>query len=74
MIGWNSADIWEAAASQIPDATFAMQGPRSVGWGDAGRRAEGLASFLLDGRPPDRKVDDSRPRHDAIDQTARGDR
>ena len=43
--GWNFADIWEAAASEIPDATFAMQ-----------------------------EVDDSRPRHDAIDQTVRGDR
>ena len=48
MSGWNFADIWEAAASQLPTAPFATQGERSIAWADADRRAEGLATFLLD--------------------------
>ena len=48
MNGWNFADIWEAAAAQLPDAPFAKQGERSITWADADRRSEGLASFLLD--------------------------
>ena len=48
MTGWNLAEIWEAAAAQLPEAPFARQGDRSITWVDADRRAEGLASFLLD--------------------------
>ena len=48
MSGWNLADIWEAASTQIPDAPFAKQGSRTLTWREADRRAEGLASYLLD--------------------------
>ena len=48
MSGWNFADIWEAAASQIPTAPFATQGEQSITWAEADRRAEGLASFLVE--------------------------
>ncbi len=48
MTGWNLAEIWEAAAAQLPEAPFAKQGDRSITWANADRRAEGLASFLLD--------------------------
>ena len=46
--GWTFSEIWEAAADQIPDAAFAKQGDRTVTWSDANRRAEGLATALLD--------------------------
>ena len=46
--GWSLAEIWEAAAEQIPRAPFARQGSRSVSWSAANRRAEGLATSLLD--------------------------
>jgi len=48
MSGWNLADIWEAASAQSPDAPFAKQGSRTLTWREADRRAEGLASYLLD--------------------------
>jgi 3-oxocholest-4-en-26-oate---CoA ligase len=48
MSGWTLAAIWQTAASQLPDAPFAKQGPRTVTWSQAERRAEGLATFLLD--------------------------
>ena len=73
MNGRNLADSWEAAASQIPDAAIAEQGNRSLSWRDADRRAECLASSLLDGRSPGGEIDDSRCQ-DATDQMARGDR
>ena len=46
--GWTFAEIWETAAAQLPDAPFAKQGSRTVTWSEAERRAEGLATFLLD--------------------------
>jgi fatty-acyl-CoA synthase len=46
--GWNLADIWEAAAAQLPDAPFSRQGDRAIAWSDADLRADGVASFLLD--------------------------
>ncbi len=46
--GWTLAEIWEAAAAQIPGAPFAKQGNRSVSWSEANRRAEGVATLLLD--------------------------
>ena len=48
MSGWTFAEIWETAAAQLPDAPFAKQGSRTVTWSEAERRAEGLATFLLD--------------------------
>ena len=48
MPGWTFAEIWETAAAQLPDAPFAKQGSRTVTWSEAERRAEGLATFLLD--------------------------
>ena len=32
MTGWNLAEIWEAAAAQLPEAPFARQGDRSITW------------------------------------------
>ncbi len=46
--GWTLAEIWEAAAAQLPDAPFAKQGDRSVTWSEANQRAEGIATLLLD--------------------------
>ncbi len=46
--GWTFAEMWEAVAAQLPDAPFAKQGERTVSWSQADRRAEGLATFLLD--------------------------
>ncbi|RLE17527.1 MAG: acyl-CoA synthetase, partial [Actinobacteria bacterium] len=46
--GWTFAEIWETAAAQLPDAPFAKQGGRTVSWSEANRRAEGVATFLLD--------------------------
>ena len=40
MSGWNLADIWEAASTQIPDAPFAKQGSRTLTWREADRRAD----------------------------------
>ena len=48
MSGWTFAEFWERAADQLPDAPFAVQGDRVVSWGDADRRADGLAATLLD--------------------------
>ena len=48
MPGWNFAEIWEAAADHLPDAPFAKQGDRTLTWGDADRRADGVARTLLD--------------------------
>jgi fatty-acyl-CoA synthase len=46
--GWTFAEIWETAAAQLPEAPFAKQGDRTVTWAEANRRAEGVATFLLD--------------------------
>ncbi len=48
MPGWNFAEIWEAAADQLPHAPFAKQGDRTITWADADRRADGVARALLD--------------------------
>ena len=48
MPGWTFAEIWEAAADHLPAAAFAKQGDRSLTWGDADRRADGVARTLLD--------------------------
>ena len=48
MPGWTFVEFWEHAADSIPDAPFAKQGDRVVSWGEADRRADGLARTMLD--------------------------
>ena len=48
--GWTFAEIWETAAAQLSDAPFAKQGARTMSWAQADRRAEGIATHLLDRR------------------------
>ncbi len=48
MPGWTFVEFWEHAADSIPDAPFAKQGDRVVTWGEADRRADGIARTLLD--------------------------
>ncbi len=45
--GWNLADVWEAVATQIPDALAQQQGDRTISWAEFDRRANGVASHLL---------------------------
>jgi acyl-CoA synthetase (AMP-forming)/AMP-acid ligase II len=45
---WNYADVWEAIAETIPESTAQVQGARRVTWGELDRRADGIASTLLD--------------------------
>ena len=47
MSGWTFAELWERAADELPDAPFAIQGDRVVTWGEADRRADGIAATLL---------------------------
>ncbi|MGA9276925.1 AMP-binding protein [Ilumatobacter sp.] len=46
--GWNLADLWEAMAAQIPDELAQQQGERRLTWREFNRRANGVASALLD--------------------------
>jgi 3-oxocholest-4-en-26-oate---CoA ligase len=46
--GWNLADVWEAVAGEIPDATALLHGDRRVTWAEFDRRADGLAAALVD--------------------------
>ncbi|HEX7169002.1 MAG TPA: AMP-binding protein, partial [Acidimicrobiales bacterium] len=46
--GWNFADVWEIVAERLPDAPCQIQGERVVSWGDANRRADGVAAWLVD--------------------------
>jgi fatty-acyl-CoA synthase len=48
MPGWNFADVWELIAEQIPDAPAQVQGDRRFTWQEFDRRANGIASTLLD--------------------------
>jgi len=45
--GWNFADLWEAIASQIPDALAQQQAERQLTWAEFDRRANGVAAALL---------------------------
>jgi acyl-CoA synthetase (AMP-forming)/AMP-acid ligase II len=45
---WNYADVWEAIAETIPASVAQVQGARRVTWGELDRRADGIASTLID--------------------------
>jgi 3-oxocholest-4-en-26-oate---CoA ligase len=45
--GWNLADVWETVAEALPDAQAQVQGKRRVSWSEMDRRANGVASALL---------------------------
>ncbi|MFN3258408.1 MAG: AMP-binding protein [Ilumatobacter sp.] len=47
--GWNFADLWEAIATQLPDALCQQQGSREIDWSTFNRRANGIATRLLSG-------------------------
>jgi fatty-acyl-CoA synthase len=47
MAGWTFVEFWERAADKLPDAPFAIHGDRVVTWGEADRRADGVAATLL---------------------------
>ena len=46
--GWSFADIWEAIADQLPDATCVVQGDLTRTWSEFDQRADGVARYLLD--------------------------
>ena len=46
--GWNFADLWEAAAEVLPDATAQVQGKRRYSWAEMDTRANGVARWLVD--------------------------
>src|SRR3954464_9284464 len=45
---WTFADVWEIVAAALPDAPAQVQGERSVTWAAFDRRADGVATVLLD--------------------------
>jgi len=45
---WNFADVWEVVADTVPDAPAFVHDDRRITWGDAERRANGVARTLLD--------------------------
>ena len=45
---WNYADVWEVVADVVPDAPALAQGSRRCTWSEFDRRADGVASGLLD--------------------------
>jgi acyl-CoA synthetase (AMP-forming)/AMP-acid ligase II len=45
---WTFADVWEAVADSVPDRIALVHGDRQVNWQDFNRRAEGIASSLLE--------------------------
>ena len=46
--GWNFADVWEIVAEALPDAQAQVQGKRRLTWAETERRANGVASWLLE--------------------------
>ena len=48
MAGWNIADVLEIVAEQIPSEPAAIQGRRTVTWGELDRRAGSIATTLRD--------------------------
>ncbi|MCU1487957.1 MAG: fatty-acid--CoA ligase, partial [Actinomycetia bacterium] len=42
------ADVWEAVADALPDATAQVHGDRRLAWAEMDRRADGIAQALLD--------------------------
>jgi len=49
MAGWNFADIWEQVADRFGDSDALVQGDRRTTWTEMDRRADGVATHLLDG-------------------------
>jgi len=45
---WNYADVWEAVADEQPEAPALAHGDRRTTWSELDRRADGVASWLLD--------------------------
>jgi acyl-CoA synthetase (AMP-forming)/AMP-acid ligase II len=45
---WNYADVWETIAETIPESVAQVQGSRRIAWGELDRRADGIASALID--------------------------
>jgi fatty-acyl-CoA synthase len=45
--GWNFADVWEAAADTVPDATAQIHGDRRDPWAAFDRHADGVAASAL---------------------------
>jgi fatty-acyl-CoA synthase len=48
MTGWNFADLWEICADVRGEAPAQVHGDRTIGWTELDRRADGLATALLD--------------------------
>jgi acyl-CoA synthetase (AMP-forming)/AMP-acid ligase II len=48
MAGWTFAELWETAAEMLPDAPALVHAERRISWGAMDRRADGVASWLLD--------------------------
>jgi acyl-CoA synthetase (AMP-forming)/AMP-acid ligase II len=48
MPGWNFADLWERIAQRFGDSDALVQGTRRISWAEMDRRANGLASHLLE--------------------------
>jgi hypothetical protein len=49
MSGWNLADIWEAAADQIPDAPFSEHVSWTLTWGTTSCLRSQVVSVSHDG-------------------------
>lgn len=45
--GWNFAEMWEAAADQLPDAPATVQRSRRIRWSAFDERADGMAAWAL---------------------------
>ena len=45
---WNFADAWEEVAANVPDAPALEQGDRVITWREFDRRANGIATTLLE--------------------------
>lgn len=48
MSDWNFADVWDAVATVRPDAPAVSQGRRRYTWAEMEKRANGIASGLVD--------------------------
>jgi fatty-acyl-CoA synthase len=48
MGGWTFAELWERAADSLGDAPALIEGARRISWSEMDRRADGVASWLLE--------------------------
>jgi len=48
MSSWNFADVWEAVAEKLPEATAQVQGDRRFTYKEFDERADGIGQWLLD--------------------------